>query len=381
MPNNIQVTVIDGTTPQAGVRVLYQDDTGNTLDDTMTDATGMATFEVDSANVSVYRTYTGTPARAPEIYTFVGAKAGDMLALGNSTAIGTTPTAIVVQVPTAAQGTVTVTSSCGSGQGQQPNVALTVTNCPSMVDFYVSDGDNNSFFTQVPYSTNIDLSNQVLAQALSSTLAATDVPTNTQVNATERFVDGTFEAFRSSSRRIDQTEAQINVPAIEGVVNRVTVNSINTQNMGQQMIAASIMYEPSPAITDIGMYVIPYVSAASFGATGLTWTETGTGTADAVVAALDVTPKTSTTVTEYWRVVVAPHASSTLALPTLPDAMYNPAATDQVAIQTGILSATGGYDAIRANVFDYDDVVSAAPVDGFATLSYAGNTPPSRVKN
>jgi len=384
MPGNIQVSVVDGTTPQAGVRVLYQDDTGATLEDTMTDATGLATFAVDAANVSVYRTYTGTPTRAPEIYTFVGAKAGDALALGNAAVTGTTtPTAIVVKVPTNAQGTVTVKTPCGTGQGQQPNIAVSVTSCPSMVDLYVTDGNNNSFFAQAPYSANIDVSDGVLAQQLSTTIAASDVPANTTVNATERFIDGTFEAFRTNSKTISQTEQQTNAPAIEGIVNRVTVNSVNTQTMGQQMIGWSVMYEPSPAITDIGMNVIPYVSAPTFGATGLSWTETpgtitNSLTVDAVVAALDVKPSGGA---EYWRVVVAPHAASTLALPTLPDATDNPAATDQVTTQLGILSATGGYDAIRANVFDYDDIVSAVPVDGFATLSYAGNTPPSRVKN
>jgi hypothetical protein len=96
-----------------------------------------------------------------------------------------------------------------------------------------------------------------------------------------------------------------------------------------------------------------------------------------VIASLKVAPKATPNMT-YSRVIIAPHAA-TLAIPEVPDGTFNPQADDQVTISLGIVKATGGYDAIRANAFAVDQVTAAVAVGGSVTLSYAGTNAPGRV--
>jgi len=381
-PTDIRVSVSDGNVPQAGVRVVFADGDDVVQLDTMTDASGMVTFTMPTGNVSVYRTYPVNPTnpRPPEVYTFVGAKAGDNLVLGNSTAVNATPSAIVVDVPTSAQGTVTVTTPCGSGQGQQPNVAITVSNCPTMVPFFVQDNNNSSFYAQAAFAPNVNLASQTLAQDLQSTISANDIPANTQVNAEVDLVAGLFTLFASNQQQLDGNNGpqQVDLPNVSGV-DRVVVTSINTNNMGQQMFASHSTYAASPVVIDVGQSVIPYTSNPQWSQLGLSWTETGPGNADAVIAMLDITPQQPSTITEYWRVIIAPHSGAAMPVPMLPDATMNPTQEDQISISQGLVAATGGYDAIRANAFGVDNVVWAAPMNGSTTISYSNNNPPGRV--
>jgi hypothetical protein len=150
--------------------------------------------------------------------------------------------------------------------------------------------------------------------------------------------------------------------------------------MGQQMFSSMGTYTASPVVIDVGANVIPYTSNPQWTELGVNWTESGPGTADASIAMLDVTPAQPLQgVTEYWRVIIAPHAGATMPVPTLPDAQFNPTQDDQIAISQGLVAATGGYDAIRATAFSVDNVVWAAPMNGGATISYSNNNPPGRV--
>lgn len=379
-PTDIAVTVQDGTVPQSGVRVVFADADDAVLMDTMTDATGSVKLAMPAGNVSVYRTYTATPTtqRAPEVYTFVGAKAGDVLVLGNDAPESMTPSAIVVDVPVSAQGTVNVTTPCGSGQGQQPNVAITVMNCPSMVDFFVTDNNDDSFFAKAAYAPNVDLSSQTLAQDVQSTISATDIPANTTVSAEEDLVVGTYTLFTSDPQQLDGGPQTVNLPNVTGV-NRLVVTSIDTDGMGQQMFGSLAAYAASPATVDVGASVMPYTSNPQWTQLGLNWTESGPGTADASIAMLDVTPQQPSQVTEYWRVIIAPHSGAAMPVPTLPDLQFNPSENDQIAITQGLVSATGGYDAIRATAFSVDNAVWAAPMNGTAAISYSNGNPPGRV--
>ena len=377
---DVQLVVRDGFTPQAGVRVIFQDATDAVLSDTVTDTTGMAKFTMDTGNVTVVRTFPllppPAPRRAPEITTYVGVKAGDKLVLGDATSNGT-PGAIVVKVPDGANGTVKVETPCGSGQGTPPNIAITVTDCPAMVDFYVTDGDQSSFFKRMPYAGNVDLSGETLSGALAATIAATNVLPNTAVNVEERVVTGTFPLFSSGQKRVDQNPATVNLPNLTGV-DQLIVTMIQPGTGGTQMIGARSAYAASPVVVDAGADLIPYVTATpTYAPTGVSWTESGAGDADAVIVTLQVTrggPPTGDDT--YARAIIAPHTGLMLRMPQLPDARYNPVMMDQIAGNHGLVKATGGYDAIRAGVFSVGNVVETAALDGKVTLSYAGNTPP-----
>jgi len=376
---DVKVVVKDRYTPQASVRVIFQDAAGTLLSDALTDTNGAAEISMTAGNVTVIRTYpiptTGTERRPNDVYTYVGVKAGDLLELGNDESNGTAG-AIVVKVPEGANGTVKVSTPCGSGQGTAPNVAITVTDCPTMMDFYVVDGDNSSFYKKAPYAENVDLATEVLSGNLAATLGATNVPTGAQVNIEERVVAGTFSLYSSGQKRVDQTPAQVNLPNVTGVEQLVLAQIQATE--GRQMVAMRSSYSASPVIFDAAANLIPYVSTVEYKPTGITWMETGTGTgtADAVIVRMNVTRGgVQSPENEYVRTIIAPHGGATLALPVLPDALYNLGMMDQIAGTHGLIKATGGYDKLRGKAFSVANPIEIAPTDGGVTLSYAGNPP------
>lgn len=376
---DVKVVVKDLYTPQAGVRVIFQNPDSSLLSDIVTDANGAAEISMVAGNVTVIRTYpiptNGIDRRPTDVYTYVGVVAGDLLEVGDAQSNGTAG-AIVVKVPEGANGTVKVSTPCGSGQGTAPNIAITVTDCPSMMDFYVVDGDNSSFYKKAAYAPNVDLATEVLSGNLAATLAATNVPTGAQVNIEERVVAGMFSMFSSGSKRVDQTPAQVNLPNVMGV-EQLVLAQVQTAE-GRQMVASRSSYSASPVIFDTAANLIPFVSAVEYKPAGITWTETGSGTADAVMIRLNVTRGgVQSPENEYVRTVIAPHAGPTLVVPTLPDALYNLGMMDQIAGTHGLVKATAGYDKLRAKAFQVDNVIETAPMDGSVVISYTGN-PPTR---
>ena len=378
-PTDVKVVVKDRYTPQAGVRVIFQNPDDSLISDIVTDANGAAEVAMTAGNVTVIRSYpvptNGGPRKVPDVYTYVDVKAGDLLELGNDESNGTAG-AIVVKVPEGANGTVKVSTPCGSGQGTAPNVAITVTDCPTMMDFYVVDGDNSSFYKKAPYAENVNLGTEVLSGNLAATLAATNVPIGAQVNIEERVVAGMFALFSSGTKRVDQTPAQVNLPNVTGVEQLVLVQIQATE--GRQMVASRSSYSASPVIFDATANLIPFVSTVEYKPAGITWMETGAGTADATIVRMDVTRGGPQTVdNEYTRIIIAPHAVGTLHVPLLPDALYNLGMMDQIAGTHGLIKATGGYAKLRGKAFVVANPIETAPTDGTVTLSYAGN-PPTR---
>jgi hypothetical protein len=140
------------------------------------------------------------------------------------------------------------------------------------------------------------------------------------------------------------------------------------------MVASREPYAAEPHTIDASASTVPYVPNAVYTATGVTWIETGTGTADFVVSTLAVT-----STTKYTRYIIAPHTNKSLAVPTLAgaDAIYNPSATDSIVGTLGLGTVTGGYAAARAFAFSTPNLVDGAPMNGTLTLSYAGDTAPT----
>lgn len=377
--NTVKITVKDGNAPQAGLDVLFQNTDGSVVAETTTDATGQASATMTAGSVTVARTFpvpaTGTP-RGPEIYTYVGVAAGDNLVLGDAMDDTGTPSAINVTVPTAAQGTVKVVSPCGTGQGTAPTIAMTVASCPSSVEFFVVDGNQNAFIANAPYSPNVDLSINSLDGTLATTFASSNVtPDITSLNVEADVMAGTYELYASTSKRVDQTPQTVNLPNLQNV-DELIVSTISTAD-GTQMISSRQPYAVAPITIDATANLLPYVSAPSYKSTGVTWTETGTGTPDFTVSTLTVTPKNS--VAKYTRYIIAPYTSMTLAIPTLAgnDATYNPADMDSISGTVGVGTMTGGYAAARAFAFSAPRFANGAPMNGSTTLSYAGTTAPA----
>ena len=377
---DVQIVIRDGQSPQPGVAVIFQGVDGSLVAEATTDATGAATAELpEGGSVTVIRSYptpTGGDPLPIEVYTYAGVKSGDRLALGRPASEQGTASAVLVKVPTTAGGTVKIQSPCGGGQGTGPLVAITVRDCAPEIGLYVVDGAQQSFFKRTTFSENMDVSNESLVGALASPISATNVPPNTVVTVEQRLGYDGFYFFSTGAKRVDTTPANTNVPPLSGVEQLVITSS--SSNNRTQVVASRGAYNQDSLIVDASAGLIASVSGLSYKPTGITWVEEGGGTADAVIASLDVTRADLVNNNrQYVRMIIAPHTGASLQVPVLPGtgAIYNPKMGDQVATSLGIVAATGGYDAVRARAFAVPSVVDATPLDGRITLSYAGSAP------
>ncbi|HUJ57970.1 MAG TPA: hypothetical protein VLX92_05745 [Kofleriaceae bacterium] len=386
-PTNVGVTVRDGYAPQANIKVIFQNADDSVISEVTTDASGTATAPMpNGGNLTVIRTYPPPtpPAQAmpTEVFTYVGVKAGDNIVVGHEIDTLDTPSAIEVKVPDGANGTVTVTAACGTGQGNPPYVAVSVAGCAPNLEFFVQDGNRDSFIAKAPYGSAVDFSADELAQALTSELSSADIATDTtEIDAEIRIVDGATTLYTSGQKRVDQNPQQVNLPNVTGV-DELLVATIQGQN-GNEMLGQRVPYMATPTAVDGSAYLIPYVTGnVTYSPTGFSWSEDGSGTADFVIGTLDVTrgpsqPGQTFPENEYVRYVIAPHSGTSLALPLLAgaDGIYNPTNKDQITGTHGLGAMTGGYDAARAGAFSVQNIVQNAPMNGTVTLSYSGNPP------
>lgn len=387
---DVQIRVRDGMTPVAGVSVIFQAADETVIAEAVTDAAGIALAEMpEGGNLTVIRSFPppATPEeelRPTQVYTYVGVEAGDRLELGNKIDEVAPPSAINVMVPETAQGTITVNTSCGSGQGQAPLIPITVRGCGSSLTVYVMDGDNGSFVKQAPFSELIDVSSENLLGELASTLTASGVTLGTQVRAEKRLEMGGLQLFSTGEQRIDETPATVDMPDLTGVDELVLSSTIDENNR-RQMSAQRRPFVKGTTVVDGSIGLIPYVSDPNYSPTGLSWVEAGPAQAQPsmVIATLTITRDTGGLTPGqddiYVRAIVAPHGGSTLRMPMLSgiNARYNPGATDEIAGALGLVQFSGDYAAARPVVFTASNILDVAPMNGRAVLSYAGNTPPS----
>jgi hypothetical protein len=370
----VQITVRDGNAPQAGIDVLFQNSDGSIASETKTDSTGVASAPLAAGNVTVARTFAGSAARNPEIYTYVGVTAGDKLVLGDTTDDTGAPTTVNVTVPADADGTVNIVSSCGTGQGTAPTVAMSVAGCPSSVKFFVTDADDDSFVMTAPYSANIDLSNGLLNGTLGTTFRADSVSGDiSAVQVEVDAMDGSYELYSSGQQTIDDTDPQtVELPQLDNV-DELIVATIDS-SMGTQMVASREVYAATPHTIDASENLVPYVSNATYSPSSVTWTENGAGAADFVVSTLAVTGNTT-----FTRYIIAPHSGASLSIPTLAgaDSVYNLSGADTIDGTLGIGAMGGGYAAARQFAFNTSNLVDGTPMNGTISLSYADSMPPA----
>jgi hypothetical protein len=211
-------------------------------------------------------------------------------------------------------------------------------------------------------------------------LTATNVPPNSQVNVEQKIFAGAFELFSTGDKRVDQQPQNVDMPNLTGV-DGLVIMRVTTQQQGAVMTGTRSVYSGAVSSVDASAHPMPYIMGnTKYEPTGITWTEAGAGTADAVMVTLSVTRGAAMGMTpgvnaEYVRAIIAPHATGTLRIPAVPDAMYNPTALDEIGGAIGLVSASGGYDVVRQSAFAKETIVDAAPKGGSISLSYSGQAP------
>jgi hypothetical protein len=206
------------------------------------------------------------------------------------------------------------------------------------------------------------------------------VPPNSQVNVEQKIYAGSFELFSTGDKRVDQQPQNVDMPNLTGV-DGLVIMRVSTQQQGAVMTGTRSLYSGAVSSVDASAHPMPYfMGNTEIKPAGITWTEAGTGTADAVMVTLAVTRGAAMGMTpgvnaEYVRAIIAPHAVGTLRIPAVPDAMYNPSSLDEIGGAIALVSSSGGYDVVRQRAFAKESIVDAAPAGGFISISYSGQAP------
>jgi hypothetical protein len=360
--NNVTMTVHLGAEPAPNVPVIFQTNEGADMGVAMTDATGVAAGSLPlGGTVSIV--FPGTPST---VYSYLGVKPADQLSFIGPASTTDTTTINVIVPPAPSGGQVTITTACGQTTGDAPMIALDLTGCGTQTDFYVSDGVTAGFLKRAPIAPEVDLSAETYNDAVATTLSVTDLPDDGSATLEKRLeTDLLHPAFTTGAldTTLDTADATVDasVPDVSGI-QQLVVATVNDDD-GSTTIAARAAYTSTPTEIDVGPALLPAVSLAALASSSVSWSEEGMGgNADFTVVALR-TP----TVTHMLATL---HHDASVVIPELPTAynQYNLATDDLPAIDVTLVRATGGYDAVRANVFN-GDLTELAPMDGTVSLS------------
>jgi hypothetical protein len=365
---SIRVTVTDGSVPQAGVTVVFQNPDDSVVADVITDSAGTASAELATGTVSVLRTGPG----GTQVFTYVGAKAGDRLRLGRPTSPGGAPVAVEIKLPIGLDN-VQMRTPCGSAAGAFPTMPLTLSGCASETVFYGADEAQQNYMVWVGApSSALDFRLSEVRKRLGSTLTAFNQPTDATTTVEGRLELQRFRMYTTGARAVPVPQF-LSYPDLEGA-QQITVATVSRPDATQ--LLAARRWQPALVAFDIGATLLPYVTAPTLDATSFRWVEAGSGTPDFIVASMTVTPVGGT---PYVRAIAAPYTAGTLRIPRLAGAHapLDIKAGDQLTGIPGIAKVTGGYDAIRNELFHGETVIDTAPIFSNVVLSFPGQQPPS----
>jgi hypothetical protein len=344
----------------ANAQVIFQGPDDALIADLTTDATGHATAKMPSGgSVTVIRA-----GETAQLFTYLAVKPGDLLGLAGPPL---NPTPLVAQVTVAlpAGTPVSVTAPCGKGAGVAPTIDVTL-NCGAEVDFYVVDQATGDAFTvRSKVSPVIDFSDEIFRGPLSSELRASNMMTAAQVALQKRLQMGRLVVFDSGA--IAAPVATVNAPELPNT--QQLVSAYVTYEGRTFVITSRDAFAPTPSTVDISARAIPASTAPMFAGNTLWWSEVGSGTAALSVAHVSIPER------NFTRHFAGPYLGTSLRLPPLPAPHdhFNIAPTDVPKVIHNLANLDGGYDAVRARVFD-QALADIAPMGGTAVASvYATN--------
>jgi hypothetical protein len=390
---DVKLTVRDGSTPKAGVKVIFQANDDSVIAELDTDAMGIATTKMpDGGSVSVVRTYGpdvyGQPGPVDHVYTYTGVKPGDVIELAGVLR-DDTPFNALVDVGLTNGEFVGVMTPCGSGYGHAPLIAVQLKGCGGETDFYVVNysgdiGDPHDppdpndpnpppsgplyFVAHAKLAAMIDLSQETFRGTLSTEYSASNV-SGAQIALQKRLVFRDFTVFDTGVQTAPTVTTDVpELPVADQIVT-AHVSYAGTH----VVISARDLFTSAPKSIDIMGSVIPTSSAPTLAGNLLSWTQAGGGSADFSVADIAV----GAVDRQFVHSVVAAHNGTSLRVPVLPAThdKYNGQPTDTPRITHSLVRVTGGYDAARARVFNYAALSDVAPLGGIATASYPSATP------
>ena len=371
----VTLTVTVGATPQANVKVYFQNADSSVVSATTTDANGVASAVMGTGGfVTAINPFPNLTANSTnELKTFAGVKPGDQLVLHIPPP---TSTVVNVTVTLAAdpnnnntfyslfapcnQGSIDVS---GAGSGAPPGGSFGLAGCGTTTDFTIVGRDVNfnpvSSFTAKDITLvdggTIDLTAGAYAATETVTFDYSNVPANFgSVNVTSLQATTHGPQFDVSGGAILTGGAGLTIgqqrPVIAGAQQITSSNfGSNTFNTVLEWGASDATYQLDMANVVLHQYTLnPTLDVPSH---AIVWTNDNAGQQPDLTHVFVSFQDTTTLDLRNWE-IVAPHISSSVTLPLLPtaDAALNPTANDTTNVQDlSTAKVPGGYDAIRAN--------------------------------
>ncbi len=378
-PQAVTLTVTSNGTPTPGVKVYFQGVDSSLISNTTTDATGVATALMPSGGfvtaVDPYGVPGGVQTEFHDLYTFSGVKAGDHLVLKDSFS---SSTEVTITAPV--DGTAGVTGylfstpcdrevTVADGSGAQPSVSLFLdAACATTTDFLVASLDDAGQVVNWFYVPNravaatVDLTGSTYGAPTVKTYAFTNAPNEFgSVQFAQQFVStkGTVVMLQSQAfGKGSPYTGSLPTTPFPGAVDLVQ----GSASTGSNVMHGFVDWGPFAATysTDVGARMLPEFDVSSIDTTAhaLVWTETAAGvTPDFVLSFLSASRERQASNLAWSWSIVAPYSGASVAFPTLPTdiADFAIAPGDGVDLDGVVLGKVpGGYDALRANVFNVD---------------------------
>jgi hypothetical protein len=380
----VTLTITSDGEPQAGVRVYFQNPDSSLISNTLTDESGVATALMPNGGfvTSIDAFGTRVPAGGPrrEVHIYAGVKPGDHL---NLTDPGFDSQTVTITGPIDTTAGVTnyeMSSPCGRMRVANPGSAggPPVWNasldrpCPT-TDFLLTSLDDANQIVHWAYVPNvtvgetIDLSEAALTNSPTTKTYSLD---NAEAWGSQAYVrqvlassHGAVEEFLNIAfdPNINLLLAtSIGLPSFPNAIDIVDVSAAPNVDAEHHLLdwgAFATSYTVDVAARALPEVSEPIVDPALH---QLTWTQAiGGASPDFVTARASVSRSEPSFRT--WQVWLAAPAGTAIGLPTLPTdvADLNINEADDVFVSNlNLGKVPGGYDAVRANIFDLAFAVS-----------------------
>ncbi|NVB78978.1 MAG: hypothetical protein HOV81_11320 [Kofleriaceae bacterium] len=388
----VTLTVTFDGTPVAGVKVYFQNPDSSLISNTLTDDDGVATALMPNGGFVTSVDAFGVPVPAGvsrrEVHIYSGVKPGDHLNLANHSFDSQTVEITGPIDTTAGVTTYEMSSPCGRTRVANPGSAggppiwtLSLDRpCPT-TDFLLTslDGEEQivhwAYVPNVAVGPTIDLSS---ASLTSTPTTKTYALSNADAFGSQAFVRQVLASSHGPVEEFQDTASDLNVnlllaasmglPSFPNAIDIVDVSAAPNVDAEHHLIDWGA-FANSYAV-DVGARALPEISAPTVDTTlhQLTWTQAVGGAVPDFVTAFATVTRSEPSFSN-WRVWIAAPAGTSIALPTLPTdvADFNIAATDEVFItNVNLGKVPGGYDAVRANIFD----LAFAVLDGRSPTTF-----------
>jgi hypothetical protein len=368
----VSLTILEGTTPQVGVLVIFQNADSTVVSETTTGTDGKASaMMMPGGYVTAIDPFPNRPqgVATSDLRTFAGVKPGDQLRLFESPIASTSITVNVV-LPIENNSTeYRVSTNCSlynaistGGSGGQPMGSLQLFGCGPTSNLLVEALDANLAPVSSIYKQNVALTDNGTIDLTADTYTAipdvTFTYTNVPAGQSSIFVNGVrvtslgkiYELNGTATVDAGNASFTTKVPTISNataVTATTFVGNIFTQHLVTEWGPAGSSY----ALDATGLLLPNFESAPALDIPthSVTWTAGG-GTSQSDFVLVTAFLNRSTPL-QSWRWTIAAPGGTQAALPVLPaSSTFNPIAGDFAGLDVRTGKVPGGYDAVRANV-------------------------------